>query len=63
MSEDPRPELPGGDAEAGGAPPAGTRLLVAGVDGGGSKTRTVVADETGQVLGTADGGPSAVPRT
>jgi glucosamine kinase len=33
---------------------------VAGVDGGGSKTRTVVADETGRVLGTADGPPSAV---
>jgi len=60
VSEDASPELPVGDAEAGGAPPAGARLLVAGVDGGGSKTRTVVADETGRVLGTADGPPSAV---
>jgi glucosamine kinase len=30
------------------------------VDGGGSKTRTLVADETGRVLGTADGPGSAV---
>jgi len=60
VSEDASPEPPVGDAEAGGAPPAGARLLVAGVDGGGSKTRTVVADETGRVLGTADGPPSAV---
>lgn len=36
------------------------RVLVAGVDGGGSKTRTLVADETGRVLGTADGPGSAV---
>ncbi len=36
------------------------RIVVAGVDGGGSKTRTVVADETGRVLGTADGPASAV---
>lgn len=44
--------------EAEGA--AQPRVLVAGVDGGGSKTRTVVADETGRVLGTADGPASAV---
>jgi glucosamine kinase len=35
-------------------------VVVAGVDGGGSKTRTHVADETGRVLGTADGPASAV---
>lgn len=50
-SEDPTAELPVAD------PP---RLLVAGVDGGGSKTRTHLADETGRVLGTADGPASAV---
>jgi len=31
-----------------------------GVDGGGTHTRAVVADETGQELATASGGPSAV---
>lgn len=40
--------------------PAVPRILVAGVDGGGSKTRTLVADETGHVLGTAEGPGSAV---
>ena len=44
--------------EAGGE--ARPRALVAGVDGGGSKTRTLVADEAGRVLGTADGPASAV---
>lgn len=39
---------------------AAPRVVVAGVDGGGSKTRTLVADETGRVLGTADGPGSAV---
>lgn len=34
--------------------------LVVGVDGGGSRTRVVVADETGKELATAEGGPSAV---
>lgn len=34
--------------------------IVVGVDGGGSLTRAMVADETGQSLATADAGPSAV---
>lgn len=34
--------------------------IVVGVDGGGSRTRAVVADETGTTVGTAEGGPSAV---
>ncbi len=49
-----------GDLRTGDRGAAAPRLLVAGVDGGGSKTRTVVADETGRVLGTADGPASAV---
>lgn len=36
------------------------RLLAVGVDGGGSKTRVVVADQTGAVLGAAEGPASAV---
>ena len=35
-------------------------LLVAGVDGGGSKTRIIIADEHGQVIGNAIGPGSAV---
>lgn len=35
-------------------------VLVAGVDGGGSRTRVVIADEGGRELATAEGGPSAV---
>ncbi|GMV09747.1 MAG: hypothetical protein ABS52_13415 [Gemmatimonadetes bacterium SCN 70-22] len=34
--------------------------IVAGVDGGGSRTRVVIADESGRELATAEGGPSAV---
>lgn len=34
--------------------------LVAGVDGGGSRTRVIIADESGKELATAEGGPSAV---
>jgi glucosamine kinase len=34
--------------------------IVVGVDGGGSKTRAVVADEHGTQLGSAEGPPSAV---
>lgn len=34
--------------------------IVVGVDGGGSRTRAVVADESGSTIGTAEGGPSAV---
>lgn len=34
--------------------------LFAGVDGGGSKTRAVVLDETLRVLGRGDGGPSNI---
>ncbi|MFP5354576.1 MAG: BadF/BadG/BcrA/BcrD ATPase family protein, partial [Gemmatimonadota bacterium] len=34
--------------------------LVVGVDGGGSRTRVIIADESGQELATAEGGPSAV---
>ena len=33
---------------------------IIGVDGGGSHTRVIVADERGAELGAADGGPSAV---
>lgn len=36
------------------------RILVVGVDGGGSKTRAVVADATGRTLATVDGPGSAV---
>ena len=46
--------------ETSGERHAAPRLLVAGVDGGGSKTRTLVADESGRILGTADGPASAV---
>jgi glucosamine kinase len=35
-------------------------VIVLGVDGGGSKTRVVVADETGKQLGAIDGPASAV---
>jgi glucosamine kinase len=35
-------------------------VIVVGVDGGGSKTRVVVADETGRALGTVEGPASAV---
>ncbi len=34
--------------------------IVVGIDGGGSRTRVIVADETGQQLGSADGLGSAV---
>ena len=34
--------------------------IVVGVDGGGSRTRAMVADETGKGLVTVEGGPSAV---
>jgi glucosamine kinase len=34
--------------------------FVVGVDGGGSRTRAVVADESGTAVGSAEGGPSAV---
>lgn len=34
--------------------------LVVGVDGGGSRTRVIIADESGQELATAEGGTSAV---
>jgi glucosamine kinase len=34
--------------------------IVVGVDGGGTRTRATVADASGAVLATADGGPSAV---
>jgi N-acetylglucosamine kinase-like BadF-type ATPase len=40
------------------APRPGARQLVLGVDGGGSKTRAVVADATGAVLGRGLAGPS-----
>src|SRR5262249_38049789 len=36
------------------------RRIVVGVDGGGSRTRAVVADESGAPVGSAEGGPSAV---
>ena len=36
------------------------RILVAGIDGGGSKTRAVIADGTGRTLATVDGPGSAV---
>lgn len=35
-------------------------VIVVGVDGGGSRTRAMVADETGRELVTVEGGPSAV---
>jgi glucosamine kinase len=35
-------------------------VIVVGVDGGGSKTRVVVADETGRALGSIEGPASAV---
>ncbi|MGZ8379188.1 MAG: N-acetylglucosamine kinase [Gemmatirosa sp.] len=35
-------------------------VIVVGLDGGGSKTRVVVADETGRALGTVEGPASAV---
>lgn len=34
--------------------------IVIGIDGGGSRTRAMVADETGKELMTVEGGPSAV---
>jgi len=34
--------------------------IVVGVDGGGSRTRAMVADETGKEIVTVEGGPSAV---
>ncbi|MBK9406768.1 MAG: hypothetical protein IPN47_01730 [Gemmatimonadetes bacterium] len=34
--------------------------IVVGVDGGGSRTRVMVADETGKEIVTVEGGPSAV---
>lgn len=34
--------------------------IVAGVDGGGSRTRVVIAEEGGRELATAEGGPSAI---
>ncbi len=40
------------------APQLGARQLVLGVDGGGSKTRAVVADGVGEVLGEGLAGPS-----
>jgi N-acetylglucosamine kinase-like BadF-type ATPase len=40
------------------APQLGVRQLVLGVDGGGSKTRAVVADGVGEVLGEGVAGPS-----
>ncbi|HEX8351835.1 MAG TPA: BadF/BadG/BcrA/BcrD ATPase family protein, partial [Pyrinomonadaceae bacterium] len=39
-------------------PPLGARQLVLGVDGGGSKTRAVVSDGGGEVLGEGLAGPS-----
>jgi N-acetylglucosamine kinase-like BadF-type ATPase len=39
-------------------PPLGARQLVLGVDGGGSKTRAVVADAEGRILGEGLAGPS-----
>ena len=35
-------------------------MIVLGLDGGGSKTRVMVADEQGQEIVTVEGGPSAV---
>jgi N-acetylglucosamine kinase-like BadF-type ATPase len=40
------------------APQLGVRQLVLGVDGGGSKTRAVVAEGVGEVLGEGVAGPS-----
>jgi N-acetylglucosamine kinase-like BadF-type ATPase len=40
------------------APQLGARQLVLGIDGGGSKTRAVVADVGGEVLGEGLAGPS-----
>ncbi|HYE15237.1 MAG TPA: BadF/BadG/BcrA/BcrD ATPase family protein [Pyrinomonadaceae bacterium] len=40
------------------AAPPGARPLTLGVDGGGSKTRAVVADARGRVLGEGEAGPS-----
>jgi glucosamine kinase len=40
------------------APQLGARQLVLGIDGGGSKTRAVVADSHGDVLGEGLAGPS-----
>lgn len=40
------------------APALATRTLVLGVDGGGSKTRAVVADGAGEILGEGLAGPS-----
>jgi glucosamine kinase len=34
--------------------------IIVGVDGGGSRTRAMVADERGTSMGSAEGGPSAV---
>jgi glucosamine kinase len=34
--------------------------IIVGVDGGGSRTRAMVADERGTSIGSAEGGPSAV---
>ena len=39
-------------------PALAARSLVVGVDGGGSKTRAVVADGAGEVLGVGLAGPS-----
>jgi glucosamine kinase len=36
------------------------RALIVGVDGGGSKTRLIVADGTGHVLTSLSGGPSSI---
>lgn len=37
-----------------------TTSIIVGVDGGGSKTRVVIADSTGHVLTSVSGGPSAI---
>jgi glucosamine kinase len=39
------------------------RTIIAGVDGGGTKTRVILADDAGQTLATVTGGPSAVDPT
>src|SRR5690606_38598269 len=39
------------------------RSIIAGVDGGGTKTRVILADDAGQTLATITGGASAIDPT